>query len=224
MFDPTWLPSTIMQAIGALYGIFIAIFILVIQSLFDYKKDIEVNSLNNHKKVEEEKSKFNDGVNTKINLFKKLFIVLTYFVFITELFNGILVYLISDSIFEKFNYWLFASYVFFICLLIYFVWFSYFMISFLISLKIGNPDFNDINIFDRICKVEFFTGITTIASIFISAASYFIMRIKLNYEEIPSFVFAFFAFIILLLVIKGGSIIDSLRGRKVKSPDKQLKL
>lgn len=43
--DPTWLPSTIMQTIGALFGIFMAVFVLVIQEYskhkYKFRKDKE---------------------------------------------------------------------------------------------------------------------------------------------------------------------------------------
>lgn len=125
MSDPTWLPSTIMQTIGALYGIFIAIFILVIQGLFKIKERIEQKDII---------QKFD----LKIKILKNMFTILSYFVIVTELYNGMLVYFISDSIYEQFKYCLFISFILFALLITYIIWFSYYMISFYIS--IGTED------------------------------------------------------------------------------------
>ncbi|KKG13070.1 hypothetical protein [Methanosarcina sp. 2.H.A.1B.4] len=211
MSDPTWLPSTIMQTIGALYGIFIAIFILVLQSLFNYKKDIELNPLRKQNKTKEEQKKFNDEFNSTIDLFKSVFIVLAYFVISVEMYNGMLVYFISDSIFEKFSWLLLISYIFFIVLLVYIICFSYYMISFFISLEMDTPHFYNITLFKRICKIEFLDTIATLACIFISITIYAHTYRKLNQPQSFAFVFSIIVFLLLILKIWGGEVWEKIQ-------------
>jgi hypothetical protein len=201
MVDPTWLPSTIMQTIGALYGIFIAIFILVIQGLFKYKKDIEENPLRNLKKTKVKKTTFIANFDTQIYFFKKLFIVLAYFVICVELYNGMLVYFISDSIFDKFNWLLLISYIFFIVLLVYIIGFSYYLVSFFISLEMGNPDYCKNTVFDKIYKINFLDGIIFLACIFISITFCYYVHIKNDFSAAISVVFSIIVFSILIIII-----------------------
>ncbi|MCC4770461.1 hypothetical protein FXV91_09770 [Methanosarcina sp. DH2] len=205
------MPATIMQTIGALYGIFIAIFILVLQSLFNYKKDIELNPLRKLNKTKEEQRKFNDKFNSTIDLFKSLFVILAYFVISVEMYNGMLVYFISDSIFEKFNWLLLISYLFFIVLLVYIICFSYYMISFFISLEQDTPHFYNITFFKRICKIDFLDTTAILACIFISITIYAHTYKKLNQPPLFAFVFSIIVFLLLTLKIWGGEIWEKMR-------------
>jgi hypothetical protein len=215
MVDPTWLPSTIMQTIGALYGIFIAIFVLVIQNLFQYKKQ-----------TKDKQDEFNQVFDIKVNSFKTLFCILAYFVVLVELYNGMLVYLISDSILEKFNYCLLFSYFSFICLLIYIIVFSYYLVTFLISLEMDKPDFNEVNFYnrawenkfyykiwknkfynrvqnefyDKVRQITFFDGIVILAFLFVSVTASVISGPKYNLSPNLSIIFGLISLGILFFI------------------------
>ena len=127
MTDPCWLPSAIMQTVGALYGIFIAFFILILQNLNNYRNDIIIKN---------SKGKFEK----KLDYFEILFKWLAIVVVITELYNGLIAYFISDSIFERFRWLLLFSYITFIVSICYIIGFSYILISFFVSLLKRSPD------------------------------------------------------------------------------------
>jgi hypothetical protein len=164
--DPTWLPSTIMQTIGALYAIFIAIFILVFQKLSQSKQTIEEDST----KQKEEQEKFKNDYNKQINLFKTVFTVLAYLVVFVELYNGMIVYFLSDLIFDSFNYLLIFSFAFFVLIIIYIVGFTYALVIFMISLETDKPVFFNLKPFNLIDKIDFFDMIGFIGIYFISSS------------------------------------------------------
>ena len=79
--DPSCLPSTIMGTIGAIYAIFIAVSIFSFQTLTSKELEI-INKLNSSNKDPYYSKKF---VNSLIFFFE----LLTFFVLITEIVNGI---------------------------------------------------------------------------------------------------------------------------------------
>ncbi len=87
MTDSTILPSTIMGTIGALY----AIFVIIMQPI----------AVDKNKFIADPVKIFN--FNKKINFFKTLFEVLAFLVIVCEAYNGMIVYLFSDSIIDNFK-------------------------------------------------------------------------------------------------------------------------
>jgi hypothetical protein len=174
--DPYFLPSAIMQTIATLYGIFIAIFVLVFQSFSKYRGDMEPKNL---KKTKEEQEKFKKNFSSKIDSFKNLFVILAYFVIVFIIYNGILVYCFSYS---KFNFYipLFASFLFFIVLVAYIIGFSYYLISFIISLEVGEPDFKSREIFKRICNFDFYGVLVNITVFFFLITIFYYLAIVKN--------------------------------------------
>ena len=98
MIDPSWLPSAIMQTVGALYAIFIACFVLVIQNMSEIRKTVEF-----HEEIHE-------ALDNQLKIFNNLFKVLTIVVVLTELYNGLSLYYILESGFTKFPLLLLGSY------------------------------------------------------------------------------------------------------------------
>ncbi len=133
MADPNWFPSAVMQTVGALYGIFIAFFVLVLQSLDKYAI----------------KGSYHESAelfDKKIDSITALFKLLTVIVVATELYNGALVYFVSDAIYGYYKYLLFISFSTFALTVIYVAGLSYYLTSFLSSLVKKSPDFNKYNV------------------------------------------------------------------------------
>jgi hypothetical protein len=155
MTDPTWLPSTIMQTIGALYGIFIAIFIIVMQSISKYK--------GNFKYYPSKRKSFQ----RQIKFFKSLFMLLAFVVIFVELYNCMIVYFISDSILDQFRILLFISFASFVVPIVYIIAFSYYMINSMISMENDEPVFYKNIYLESIAETDFIHGIIYIPIIFI---------------------------------------------------------
>jgi hypothetical protein len=144
MVDPNWFPSAVMQTVGALYGIFIAFFVLVLQRLD--KNQITGPYANSAKMFDK-----------KIDYFETLFKVLTYIIVFTEIFNAGLVYCVSDSIYARYDNLLFISFLTFLVAVVYIAGFSYYLTSFLSSVIKKSPDYETPNddIFKKISTFDF---------------------------------------------------------------------
>lgn len=125
MSDPSWIPSAVMQTVGALYAIFITCFVLVLQNVNKYQNVVIYNK------------KIGETFNNKLDLFDWAFKILTIWVVFTELYNGLSLYYISESDFLKFPNLLFVSYVTFAISVLYIASFSYILIAFMIESRKG---------------------------------------------------------------------------------------
>lgn len=125
MSDPSWIPSAIMQTVGALYAIFITCFVLVLQNVNKYQNIVTFNK------------KIGETFNKRLDTFGWLFKVLTIIVIFTELYNGLSLYYISESDFLKFPNLLFISYLTFATSVLYIASFSYILITFMIESRKG---------------------------------------------------------------------------------------
>jgi cell division protein FtsB len=220
--DPTWLPSTIMQTIGALYAIFIAIFILVFEKLSQSKQKIEKDLT----KQKEEQEKFKNDYNNQINLFKTVFTVLAYLVVFVELYNGMIVYFLSDLIFDSFNYLLIFSFAFFVLIIIYIVGFTYALVIFMISLETDKPVFFNLKPFNLIEKIDFFDMIGFIGIYFIVITVFYfgISREIITITQDPNYVAVSGSFLITYIIYKFIQVkSDSLYGNKKKEVETNLK-
>jgi hypothetical protein len=115
MYDPSWFPSAVMQTIGALYGIFIAFFVLVLQRF---------NKNDCNGPVHESGKKFDKKINNIISYFQ----VLTIFVVFIELYNGALVYFVSDSIYNCYEVLLIISFILFVIVIVGIAAFTNYMV------------------------------------------------------------------------------------------------
>ena len=126
MNDPSWIPSAIMQTVGALYAIFITCFVLVLQNANKYQNIVTFNE------------KSGKTFNEKLDKFNTLFKILTIVVVFTELYNGLSLYYISQSDFSKFPDLLFVSYFTFAFSVFYIAGFSQILIAFMIKSRKGS--------------------------------------------------------------------------------------
>lgn len=183
MSDLGNLVSISIQTIATLFTIFIAVYVLGTQSIASYKKDFVVKIEN-----EDDKKAFNNNFDQTVESFEKLFIMISYFVFIVEASNAVIIYCLSDLIFTKFEILNLYIYIGFIIILMAIVVFSYKMISFSNSLIKDNnkPNYLIIEKFDLIYKLDFFQGVVLLGILSVSAASYFYLTDKLNYPVVPS--------------------------------------
>ncbi|MBP2031065.1 magnesium-transporting ATPase (P-type) [Methanohalophilus levihalophilus] len=184
MSDPAWLPSAIMQTVGALYGIFIAVFVLALPSL--------------HKHILENKEGLEGDDETKfdntISFFKILFIILGVLVIFVELYNGMILYFISDDIFGHFQYLLLFSYFTLAATILYIVGFSYAVVVFLISLIEKKPIYHSGAFLDRFFKYNFVDIAIALTVFFILLTVFVYSHYKLNNHIVASII------IVLLLV------------------------
>ncbi len=125
MSDPSWIPSAVMQTVGALYAIFITCFVLVLQNVNKYQNVVIYNK------------KIGETFNKRLDKFGWLFKILTILVVFTELYNGLSLYYISESDFLKFPNLLFVSYLTFATSVLYIASFSYILIAFMIESRKG---------------------------------------------------------------------------------------
>ncbi|MDQ1253849.1 MAG: hypothetical protein QG646_3041 [Euryarchaeota archaeon] len=116
MPDLAWLPSSVMQTVGALYTIFVAVFIIQIQYLYNEKN-------------ERENTETEGIIDQKIAFYERMFIGLAYFVVIVEAFCGIFIYYISEPEPGLKSLSLFVVYFLFVGFVIYIVVFSSSLIS-----------------------------------------------------------------------------------------------
>lgn len=116
MPDLAWLPSSVMQTVGALYTIFVAVFIIQIQFLSREKN---------------EKGSYLSKrlINLKITFYEKMFLELAYFTVIVEAVCGMLIYCFSDHDSILKSAALLFVYVLFICFIAYIVVFSKRLVS-----------------------------------------------------------------------------------------------
>ena len=205
MSDLLNLPSTLMQTIAAIFGIFIAILILAIQSMNTYKKDIESKIIG-----KEERNEFNTKFNQTIDSFEKAFAFMTFVVFIVEASYAIIVYFLSNSIFAGFYTLTISMYIGFISILMAFVVYTYYMISFSTSLVKNKPKYYNVTEFDFIYKFKFnFCNVIAFFAInFICIAMYFYLVNKFDSPVISSLGFC---------VISGLAIWFSFHGKMLKS-------
>ncbi|MBP2031210.1 hypothetical protein J2755_002173 [Methanohalophilus levihalophilus] len=185
MVDPNWLPSAIMQTVGALYGIFIAFFVLVLQSINKYE-------ISGSYKISVK------AFDEKIDSFKGLFLILTLIVFITEIYNASLVYFVSDGIYASFDYLLLYSVFSFTVSLLYILGFSYYLTSFLISLVKKTPDIHveNVSFFEKVNRYDFI-AILIWMTIFVAIA---ILLVFLHEKQGFSYVQTLLVGILLLVV------------------------
>lgn len=125
MSDPSWIPSAVMQTVGALYAIFITCFVLVLQNVNKYQNVVKFNA------------KISESFNRKLDFFDLSFKILTIIVVFTELYNGFSLYYISESDFLKFPNLLYVSYLTFAISVLYIASFSYLLIAFMIESRKG---------------------------------------------------------------------------------------
>jgi hypothetical protein len=159
----------ICHTVGTLYGIFVAIFVLVMPSFFKYNELFE-SDLN--------KKKDFHGITYH---FKTLFIVMSYTVCFIEAYNGMIVYFISDSIFDQFKILLFLSYLSFLLFITFIIIFSYRLVCSIISLETVNSISYDKDYFNFFNKFNFLPSIGLIILFFILISSVTFMLIKGHY-------------------------------------------
>lgn len=184
MVDPNWFPSAVMQTVGALYGIFIAFFVLILQRLDKYQIP---GMYNNPGKLFDE----------KIDFFIVLFKVLTLIVVVTELYNATLVYFVSDSIYSRYEYLLLISYYSFAIAVTYVAGFSYYLTLFLSSVVKKSPDFYipGKTIFRIIDRYDFTSCVALIGWTGIVTVSFIYLKIKQELGGVHLLIFA--AFVVL---------------------------
>ena len=76
--DPCWLPSAIMQTMGAMLGIYVGIYVLAVQRLFNRKAEIQTEQQADEQSGEVEyfMNMAEEIVNPKIGLVNKSFLIL----------------------------------------------------------------------------------------------------------------------------------------------------
>jgi len=119
MVDPCWLPSAIMQTVGALYAVFIAIFILTLKhlkehDLLDYEIDSEIPYLSRSEKPP----------------IIKHFILLSVIIGATILGNGLFIFMfsITNPVVESIMSYLALSFISLISSVFYIFYISYILI------------------------------------------------------------------------------------------------
>lgn len=143
MTDPCWLPSAVMQTIGALYGIFIAVFILIVQFLSNEKKNISTE-------------RFKQNIVDVVKSFIVFFELLTVIVIITEIINGLILLGITSNYPQDPIYYLLLSLVFFVLTIAYISTFTYAMLRVFSQISNDSYDFKtEINFSDKIKKYIF---------------------------------------------------------------------
>ncbi|MFY1111500.1 MAG: hypothetical protein AB3K77_07465 [Methanosarcinaceae archaeon] len=190
MLDPCWLPSAIMQTIGALYAIFIAVFALLAQMLYS-KED----SISNNKS----KEYFTNFVNSFMTLFK----LLTILVFVTEAINGLfLLGLISGYIQWDSTYiftnrglvpchlCLFISFASFLITVLYICGFSYKMLESFANILKQSYDFDSQIKFSEILEQTIFMRGQYISILIIIAMLTVIISIHLIYNNLMLLIFS----------------------------------
>ena len=89
MTDPCWLPSAIMQTLGAMYGIFIVVYILILQ----YKVKYNIHT--------QKPSEFIDLVKTEEKYSINWFFVISLLTFTTILINAVVLYNTTINFFPE---------------------------------------------------------------------------------------------------------------------------
>lgn len=126
MADPLVIPSAILSAISAVFGLFVSIFIFAIPLLIPR----ETNS--------EEKEHQRTFVK---NVFLKKFLPIAYIVFIIELFNSLVLFFIVDKTFQDFYWFEFCSYVIFVLTFMVMFQFSIQLILYPFYLRINEDEY-----------------------------------------------------------------------------------
>jgi len=151
MPDSTSFISTIMQIAGALYAIFIAVIILGIQHGFTV---LNADSTNKEKRNELAKT---------IQEFQIAHQMLAYFFLFLEFSCGAYLFYVSGHTFT-----LLVLYVIFMLAIVYFIFISYHLIGYLISIAVedknNKPNFG---VFNCVYKLEFTHGIMALLCVFL---------------------------------------------------------
>jgi hypothetical protein len=169
MSDSVELASAVMQIIGGLYAIFIAVAILGIQTIPTIG-NVNSKSIN---------QKFYNDVTVKIPRLQTMNLILAYLILVVEFSCGAYIYKSDPTLF------LFALYLLFIVAIIYIIYTSYSFIDYLLLAVTGKyRDFN-VRQFEWIKKYDIFKVFTLFASFFISVAAYPI--ISSNYATVNLF-------------------------------------
>lgn len=151
MADPLIIPSAILSAISAIFGLFISIFIFAIPLLIPKEANSE---------EKEHQTKFVRDV------FLTKFLPVAYTVFIIELFNSLVLFFIVDKTFQDFYWFEFCSYVIFVLTFMVMFQFSIQLILFPFYLRISEAEYKK--------KMSIFKQVTTFLAInFVCIAVYF---------------------------------------------------
>lgn len=161
MADPLIIPSAILSAISAIFGLFISIFIFAVPLLILKEKDSE--------EYERNKQFIQD-------VFLKKFLPIACIVFIIELFNSLVLFFIVDKTFQDFYWFEFCSYVIFVLTFMVMFQFSIQLILFPFYLKINEAEYQK--------KMVTFRKVTTFLAInFVCIAVYFFITKRIIPEN-----------------------------------------
>lgn len=151
MADPFIIPSAILSAISAVFGLFVSIFIFAIPLLIPRETDSE------------EKEHQRTFVK---NVFLKKFLPIAYIVFIIELFNSLVLFFVVDKTFQDFYWFEFCSYVIFVLTFMVMFQFSIQLILYPFYLRINEDEYKK--------KMSTFNQVTTFLAVnFVCIAVYF---------------------------------------------------